>query len=1229
MAIKDLFFKPLDRSINGVVKADQDDNATVYQELDEYVVTNELEKHFRDFFQSYGTDLSDPAIANRVGVWISGFFGSGKSHFLKTLSYILANKVAQDADGNERSAVEFFDELKIRDAFIRADIDKAVSNHADVILFNIDSKASSNDDGNPILNVFLRVFNEHQGFSGDHPHIAHMERHLDQKGAYEAFKQAFEASSGMSWLEERDGYQFYQDDVETAISKSLNLSAEAAHKWFEASEETFSVSVENFCQWVKEYLDSQGSKRRILFLVDEVGQFIGSDTKLMLTLQTITENLGTICNGRAWIIVTSQADMDAVLGELSSSKANDFSKIAGRFKTRLSLSSSNTDEVIQKRLLRKTPEAIIQLEAVFEKKGDILKNQLTFDRSGPTLKNFDGPESFVNNYPFAPYHFQLVQKVFEEIRKVGATGAHLAYGERSMLDAFQMAAGAIGSEEIGALVPMHHFYRSVEGFLDTAVKRTIDQAGENATLDIFDVQMLRTLFMIRYVDLIKGTLDNLVTLSIDMIDADKLALRKRIEESLQRLEKESLITRNGDEYLFLTNEERDITQKIKKTDIATSEENKELSNLIFKDLLRDNNKYRHQLNKVDYNLARFLDGHTLDSRSETALKIEVLSPLDIEYNLYSEARCINKSMESEGQVLIKLADDKPLFSELRTWLRTNKFIRLNDDGAQIDISRILADRGRENQERKKRLRARIEDMLLNAEVYALGQHLSLTTSNVQVKLDEACRYLLENTYTKLSYIHVYQPSKEQWRELSAVLNIDDIGQMGLLLNNEASNPKALQDVEQYIGLRASGNERVVLSDIIDRYSKRPYGWPDNETILIIGRLAAAGRISLLIGGGTLGLKEAFEPLQNARRRREISIIKKRQTGDEVLKQARNLTQDLFSAMGPASEKELFEFYLKYFKEWLINLKSYKSKIDVGRFPGKKIIEQSILKLERLLNNDDSFDFFKQVIDNKNDYLDLEEDYRDIHEFYSNQLHVWQQLQYALTQFSKNQSALERDTLASSALTELQHIEASAAPYGLLHKVSTLISQVEDVNKRMLDEKRESAVSRANDFINQLQTEIDKSGVASAELSNKLLRPLQLVKADLETETSIAGIYLLQNETAQDRFNEGLSALEYAVQKEIERLAKLDEQAKASSAVSTTKDDTEGKQEAANKSINVAPAITQMIKPKLVIEVDVTRVFTQACKGAYIENEDELNIFINALKRELQQHISQEKRVKLQ
>lgn len=1116
----------------------------------------------------------------------------------------------KDTEGNRRSAVEFFDERKIRDAFIRADIDKAVSGLADVVLFNIDSKASSNDDGNPILNVFLRVFNEHQGFSGDHPHIAHMERHLAQKGAYEAFKTAFEESSGLSWVEERDGYQFYQDDVEKAISAALSLSPDAAHKWFEVSEETFSVSVESFCHWVKEYLDSRGPEHRILFLVDEVGQFIGSDTRLMLTLQTITENLGTICKGRAWIIVTSQADMDAVLGELSSAKANDFSKIAGRFKTRLSLSSSNTDEVIQKRLLRKTPEAEVALKAVFDEKGDILKNQITFDRSGPTLKNFDGPDSFVSNYPFAPYHFQLVQKVFEEIRKVGATGAHLAYGERSMLDAFQMAASAIAAEEVGALVPMHRFYSAVEGFLDTAVKRTIDQAGENATLDCFDVQMLRTLFMIRYVDLIKGTLDNLVTLSIEKIDEDKLALRKRIEESLQRLEKESLITRNGDEFLFLTNEERDITQKIKATDVASSEENKELGNLIFKDLLRDTNKYRHQPNKMDYTIGRYLDGHTLDGKYETDLKVEVVSPLDVDYSQYSEAACINKSAEREGQVLIKLGDDKQLFSELRTWLKTNKFIRLNNDGTQADIARILADRGRENQERKKRLRARLEEMLLKAEVYALGQHLTVSTSNAETRLYDACRYLLENTYTKLGYLKVYQ--QDPWRELSAVLTIDDIGQMGLDLDGEKGNPKATRDVEQYIGLRATGPERILLSDIVERFSKRPYGWPDAEILLIVGRLAAAGRISFQLGGGTLPVKEALEPLQNSRRRREVSILKKRQTDEVVLKQARNLTQDFFSTMGPATEKELFEFYTQHFSQWLDNLKSYKSKTDVGRFPGKKVIEQSILTLERLLSNDDSFDFFKQVVERKDDYLDLEEDYRDIHEFFSNQIHTWQQLLQSLHHFDKNRQALEKDPEANKALAELRAIESAEAPYGMLHKVASLVSAVEAVNERLLSEKRARAIQRVDERIQQLEAEIAKSGIGTPELSNRLLRPLQLVKKDLEAETSIASIYMLQTETVTERFDDGLYELERAIQAEVER-----QKAGPSPQPETGK----GSQPPAGEPRKVA-------EPKPIMDIQASTFMSQAGLGAFLEEEADIERFVDSLKQELITAVRAGRRVRL-
>jgi uncharacterized protein YqeY len=324
-----------------------------------------------------------------------------------------------------------------------------------------------------------------------------MERYLEGKGKLQAFRDAYRELTGQDWVTERDAYEFNRDQVVEAYCRTLGQSRESAEKWVDNAEGNFKLTVENFAKWLKQYLDSKGPDHRVVFLVDEVGQFIGTDGHLMLSLQTITEELGATCGGRAWVIVTSQEEIDKVIGELRTAAANDFSKIQGRFNTRLSLSSANVDEVIQARLLAKRAEVEDELKGVFATKGGILKNQLTFTGCGMTLKPYKDADDFSKNYPFAPYQFQLLQKVFEQIRKVGATGLHLAKGERSMLDAFQSAGKAVALQEVGVLVPLYDFYSSIESFLDTSVKRTIDQAGENPSLVPFDIRLLQVLFLTR------------------------------------------------------------------------------------------------------------------------------------------------------------------------------------------------------------------------------------------------------------------------------------------------------------------------------------------------------------------------------------------------------------------------------------------------------------------------------------------------------------------------------------------------------------------------------------------------------------------------------------------------------------------------------------------------------------------------------------------------------------
>ena len=749
MIIRDLFQKPIDRPINGVIKADQMDAASVWQELEEYVVTKQLTEYFRRFFDAYlaaADSPNDPVLAARMGVWVSGFFGSGKSHFIKILSYLLENiEAIHPQTGEPRRASAFFDEHKIKDSMLLADIQRAVRGSADVILFNIDAKADSKDERDVILQVFLRVFNEKLGFSGDAPHIAHMERYLVEKGAYDAFRQAFEQSNGSPWEAERDAVDFLRDDVVHALAVALKQSEASAGQWFDRSRDEYRINIESFAKLVRDYLATKSTGHRIIFLVDEVGQFIGDNTQLMLTLQTITEQLGTATQGRAWVIVTSQEDIDAALGEANKSKSQDFSKIQGRFHTRLSLASSNTDEVIGERLLAKTEDAHQALRGAFEKSGDIINNQLAFVGNSVNLRGYKDGTEFVAVYPYAPFQFTLLQKIFESIRKVGATGKHLSRGERSLLDAFQSATVRNMDHDVGLLIPLYDFYPSIESFIDTVAKRSIDTAPDNGALEAYDVLLLKALFLIRYIgDIVKPNVDNLATLCVDRIDTDKLALKRKIQESLARLEQQRLVSRNGDLWFFLTNEERDVAREIGNVEVSSAEKARLLCELLFDDILQGSTRIRHRDTKGDYDINRLLDGAPYRQASHD-LTLEVLTPVGSDYELMSDAKCIGRSAEGPGRAIIKLANEGRVDLELRTYLQIEKYIGPKNDLATPALKRILMDRKDENRQRRSRLLIQLATMMTNGKVYALGQQPSIKAQAPSTLADDLLNYLVTNT----------------------------------------------------------------------------------------------------------------------------------------------------------------------------------------------------------------------------------------------------------------------------------------------------------------------------------------------------------------------------------------------------------------------------------------------------------------------------------------------------
>ena len=247
LTIKSILQKDIERKINGVVKADSNEKDTVITELNEYVVTEEIRERLTKFFDKYVDSINFPT--EDMGVWISGFFGSGKSHFLKMIGHILENNTY---DG--KKVVDFFKD-KIDDAILMGNIEKAAEIPTDVILFNIDnvSDQDTNQNKDSIAVAFLKKFNEYLGFTRDDIEIAEFERKLWEDGKLEEFKKVFEEESGKTWKDGNRNLDFYSDDFIDVVEKLEIMTRESAERWLER-DIVRSINAESFRDILENYL---------------------------------------------------------------------------------------------------------------------------------------------------------------------------------------------------------------------------------------------------------------------------------------------------------------------------------------------------------------------------------------------------------------------------------------------------------------------------------------------------------------------------------------------------------------------------------------------------------------------------------------------------------------------------------------------------------------------------------------------------------------------------------------------------------------------------------------------------------------------------------------------------------------------------------------------------------------------------------------------------------------
>ena len=1050
-----MFEKEIDRDIQGVIIVGQSEAENVAQELDEYVVTKELQKHFADFFSAYKKGIA--GTTPKMGVWISGFFGSGKSHFLKILSYLLANKSVGD-----KKAIDYFadDSLtegkpKIVDRIVLADMKLAADTDTDVVLFNIDSKSDSNSKQNKdaIVNVFLKVFNEMQGFCGAMPFLADLERKLTEEGQYNEFKQKFEEVYGEAWEDSRQDFDFIQDDVVEVLTGMDFMSEAAARNWCEKAAEPYQISIEDFAKRVKAYIDRKGNNHHVVFLVDEIGQYIGEDSKLMLNLQTVTEELGKECMGKAWVIVTSQQDIDSV----TKVKGNDFSKIQGRFDTRLSLSSANVDEVIKKRILEKKETPAQTLRLLYGQKATIIKNLITFN-DGVEKKLYADENDFACVYPFVPYQFNLLASVLTSIRTHGASGKHLSEGERSMLAMFKESAMEYKECEVGTIIPFHAFYDALENFLDHGHRGVIIRAYENDMINpehkekVFAVDVLKVLFMIKYVDkVVVANIDNITSLMVEGIDDDRISLKGKVEDALKVLMRQNLVQKNGDIYVFLTDEEQEINREIESQSVEMAEIINKVSEMIYEDIFTDK-KYKYPAfnGRYSFHFNQIVDDRPYKPTQNFDVGVRILTPASD----YGTDETTLRMVSGQGrEVLVVLPDDRAFMDEIQRYLKIEKYLRLNTSSALSKYESIKEAKRLEMRERNANAKLFLTESLKDAVIYVNGDRAQINVKEVSARINEALGRLVKTVYHKLNYIDAAM-GEDEIRKLLKTSN-------QLTLNLEGGtepNIHALDDVLQYVAGNSRMHVKTSMKSIKDRFMKAPYGFVEDDVQWLVAKLFKRGELSFFVNGASVTMmnKDVEEIINYITKKafvEKLMMEERVRVQDKDKKVVRDILKELFHTSSPSDDEDAaMNYFISFANKLITELRVMKKDYDRVKYPGLKVIEEGIRIMSDIVQIQSPVEFFQTVSKKQDDLLDFAEDYEPIKAFFTGeQKGIFDKSLLYLEKYDDSKTYIV-DAELENVVDAVRTIVKKDKPFADIPKLPELLKQFTDVYSKVLDDQ---------------------------------------------------------------------------------------------------------------------------------------------------------------------------------
>lgn len=996
MRLQEIYKKDITRNVNPAVYMEDINPDTAKIEISEYVFTDDIIKEMYKMLS---------AIKNREfsqdGIWVSGYYGSGKSHFLKYVSYCL-NKEYQDkalkrledetvsrdplSNPNSNIGIEPSEIRELCNWFRNAEVE--------TLRFNLGKRAKEDEDeeqrSKSFVSLFWNAFNGYLGYNHYNIHMAMLlERLLDQRGVYEDFKNKIAEKTGMDWLDESETIIIALPTVIADTVKELAPDLQVDDILANIKSNGITITVESFTTMLKNYLADKPDNYRLLFVADEVSMFISDEQRLLLQLQSIVEELHNSCKDQIWVACSAQQDLKDFLDTLQINQQNPlYGQITGRFPIKISMKSTRLEYITQQRILEKDANAQVTLGKLYDDKKLAITEQFSSLPNG--YPKFSDRQNFIDYYPFVPYQFNLVTKVFDEFQNKEFIEVEVKGNQRSVLRVAHATAQNTKDQPVGSFISFDQLYEPMFAQLTnrgTNAISTAENVIETYTDIPFGRRVVHILFMICNLSdsdkaVFSATSTNIVTLLMQDVDTQKQVLVDKVNDVLNYLVQNNVLQEIQSQgkatiYQFYTDDEREVVTNIKHQSID--------NNFMATKLEEIFRKYSGITPRENYVTSSFNIGASIMNKN---FWTNTNAPVSVEFVLENNFHDIGtfKFNNDKKSLVFFMADiyntSKNLRNDFYWYCQVSKYLSENIPNSPERESTNNLFRNKSNSVYQSSILPSFYKMFDECPVISGNHEVQMNGDKAAKRYKFAIQKHLGNIYTYASLVDSPSIPRDSSTLRAIIQKPKAPGEYDLNPLSDAEN-----QVNDY--LTRQGPNPVSVKDVVEKFASIPYGWNEICTIYIMNELVRRN-IRSFSYKNTPNADRNLVADKIANNKVDFTICPAQAIPTELINNFTQAWNDAFNDMDilGISDPEELKSYAQNRIKGILDVISDLFANNIGTYPFGVHFETTRQLLQPWAQERDAATLFKIVVDNKQKAKEILDKYKTLFDFVNRRLPVY-------------------------------------------------------------------------------------------------------------------------------------------------------------------------------------------------------------------------------------------------